>query len=142
MSSKETCPFCNLDEHILLENTLAAAFLSDPRKVKGHMLVIPKRHVEKPWELTPEEVQAVFDLIFQIEKKGEGKLGTGFDIRQNYRPFLEETRLKVDHALFHVIPRRKLDHIYEVAERFDTVLFEKLTDQERADVEGLFDDSK
>lgn len=99
------------------------------------MLVTPRRHVEKPWELTPEELQAVFELINTIEQKLASKTGEGADIRQNYRPFLEESRLKVDHIHFHVIPRKKFDHIYEVAERFDTVLFEKLTDQEREEIE-------
>lgn len=138
MSSEAECPFCHLNERMLLENELAYAFLSDPRKVKGHMLVTPKRHIEKPWELTPEELQAVFSLIFEIEQKAEGVLGTGFDIRQNYRPFLDESRLKVDHVHFHVIPRKKFDHIYEVAERFDTTLFTKLTEQESEEVTQLF----
>lgn len=137
MSEVKVCPFCNLKDVILLENDLARAFLSNPRKVKGHMLVTPKRHIEQPYDMTPDELLAVFDLIFRVEKHGKS-LGDGFDIRQNFRPFLEESRLKVDHVHFHVIPRRKFDHIYEVAERFDTVLFEKLTDQEREEVSKLF----
>ncbi len=138
MSDVADCPFCNLKERVLLQNDLAVAFLSDPRKVKGHMLVTSKRHIEKPWEVTSEELQAVYGLINDIEQRLEGKLGVGFDIRQNYRPFLEETRLTVRHIHFHVIPRSKYDHIYEVAEHFDTVLFEKLTDQEREEVTKLF----
>ena len=137
MSSADMCAFCHLQGEVYFENDLAKAFLSDPRKVKGHFLVTPKRHVEKPWEVTDEELRAVFKLIYKVEQKLIPTLGTGVDIRQNYRPFLEESRLKIDHIHFHVIPRQKLDHIHEVAERYETVLFEKLTDQEREEIEKL-----
>jgi len=49
MSDTIDCPFCNPQERVLLENGQAQAILSDPRKVPGHFLVMPKRHVEKPW---------------------------------------------------------------------------------------------
>ncbi len=137
MTTDTTCPFCELKERILLENEHAHAFLSDPRKVKGHFLVAPKRHVEKTWELTAQEQLAIFELIFKIEQQIIPALGEGADIRQNYRPFLTQSRLKVDHIHFHVVPRSKFDHIYEVAERFDTVLFEKLTQQEADEVQNL-----
>ena len=100
-------------------------------------MVTPRRHVEKPWELTKDELLAVFDLLNQLEQKLEGKLGDGFDVRQNYRPFLEQSRLKVDHVHYHLIPRRKFDKIHDVAERFETVLFEKLTDQEADQIRPL-----
>lgn len=131
MAEEKECPFCSLDERILKENDLAVVILSDPHKVPGHMLVIPKRHIEKPWELTPEELQAVFDLIFFVEKKIIGKLGEGCDIRQNYRPFMSQSRLKVDHVLFHVIPRSSEDYIYKVSEQYETDLFADLDDMER-----------
>ena len=137
MSEVNDSPFCHLTRRVLLENELAYAFLSDPRKVKGHFLVTPRRHVEKTWEVTPEELQAVYGLIYKIEQKIIPALGEGADIRQNYRPFLDESRLKVDHIHYHVIPRSKFDHIYEVAEHFDTVLFGKLTDQEQEEVESI-----
>jgi len=141
MSDIKDCPFCHLKERVLIENDMATAFLSDPRKVKGHTLVTPKRHVEKPWEVTPEELQAVYELIFKLEQKLASGHGEGADIRQNYRPFLEQSRLKVDHVHFHVIPRKKFDRIYEVAEHFDTVLFEKLTDDEQNEVRKLIEEA-
>ncbi len=137
MSTTKDCPFCHIQDRVLLQNDLAQAFLSDPRKVAGHFLVTPRRHVEKPWELTKDELLAVFDLLNQLEQKLEGKLGDGFDVRQNYRPFLEQSRLKVDHVHYHLIPRRKFDKIHDVAERFETVLFEKLTDQEADQIRPL-----
>lgn len=113
------CPFCDQHEKPVRENKLAQVFLSDPHKVPGHVLVMPKRHIEKPWELTPDELQACFDLIFLIEKRFIGKLGDGFDIRQSYWPFREAGALKARHILFHVIPRAEGDYLFKIAEGQD-----------------------
>ena len=126
-----------LDERILKENEYATVILSDPHKVPGHMLVVPKRHVEKPWELKPEELQGIFELIFFVEQKIIGKLGDGCDIRQNYRPFMQQSRLKVNHVHFHVIPRALEDYIYKVSEQYETDLFVPLDDMERDAVEDM-----
>jgi len=131
------CPFCDPKEHGLKENELARVVLSNPRKVPGHILVTPKRHVEKPWELTPEELQAIFELIFFVEQRIIGKLGDGVDVRQNYRPFLQQDGLKVDHVHFHVLPRAREDYIYKVSEQFERDLFAELDDLERQEVEKL-----
>jgi ATP adenylyltransferase len=133
----EDCPFCDLKEHSLRENEYARVILSNPRKIPGHLLVIPKRHMEKPWELTSEELVGVFELIFFVEKKLIGKLGEGCDIRQNYRPFLPQTRLKKDHLHFHVYPRSLNDYLYKVAEVYETDLFADLDDMERDAVARL-----
>lgn len=131
------CPFCDPTERVLLQNDHAQVVLSNPRKVPGHFLVIPKRHVEKPWEVKPEELQDIFALIFEIEQKIIGKLGDGCDVRQNYRPFMKQNDLKVDHIHFHVIPRSLEDYIYSVSEKYDTQLFAELDDTERDAVSKL-----
>lgn len=137
MISPKPCPFCNADERILKQNELAQAVLSDPHKVPGHLLVMPKRHIEQPWELTQDELASVFDLIFELEQKLLGKLGDGFDIRQNYRPYRPQNDLKVNHVLFHLIPRSEGDYIYQVAEQYEQDLFAELDDMERDAVTDL-----
>lgn len=137
MADTTTCPFCDCDERILKQNQLAQVILSDPHKVPGHLLVMPKRHIEKPWELTHDELTAIFDLIFFIEQKLVGKLGDGIDIRQNYRPFKAQDDLKVNHVLFHVLPRSADDYIYKVSEQYETDLFVDLDDMERDAVTDL-----
>lgn len=138
--SSSTCPFCVLHQRVLKENELAQVILSNPRKVPGHFLVIPKRHVEKPWELTQEELQSIFELIFFVEQKIIGKLGDGCDIRQNYRPFLTESKLSVKHIHFHVIPRALQDYIYQVAEKYETDLFATLDKLEHDEVAKLLEE--
>lgn len=131
------CPFCNLGDRVLKENDTAQAFLSNPRRAPGHFLVTPKRHIDKPWELTSEEIQDIFELIFFIEKKIIGKLGDGCDIRQHYKPFLPQGRLIVRHVHFHVIPRSLQDRIWYISDKHDTELFEELTDEEHDEVAKL-----
>lgn len=132
----KSCPFCNTDR-VLKENKHAQIILSNPRKVPGHFLVVPKRHIEKPWELKHEEITDIFDLIFFIEKKIIGKLGEGCDVRQNYRPFMKQSKLKVDHVHFHVYPRYFEDYLYKVCERFETDLFTDLDKDEAVEVAKL-----
>ncbi len=135
--TEKDCPFCNHEQRIIKENSLAEALLSNPRKVPGHFLVLPKRHVEKPWELTNEELTDIFALIFLIETKIIGKLGDGCDIRQNFRPFLPESRLKADHVVFHVYPRALNDYLYKVSEIYETDLFADLDPLEHDEVAKL-----
>jgi diadenosine tetraphosphate (Ap4A) HIT family hydrolase len=131
------CPFCDPSDRILKSNKHALVLLSNPRKAPGHFLVLPKRHIEKPWELTGEELQDIFKLIFFIEQKIIGKLGDGCDLRQNYRPFMPESKLKVNHIHFHVIPRYFKDYIYQIAEKYETDLFTDLDAAEAAEVAKL-----
>jgi diadenosine tetraphosphate (Ap4A) HIT family hydrolase len=139
VSHKTDCPFCQPKERVLKSNKYAQVLLSNPRKTAGHFLVMPKRHVEKPWQLTGDELNDIFDLIFFLEQKIIGKLGDGCDVRQNYRPFMKQGRLKIDHVHFHVIPRYYQDYIYQVAEKYETDLFTELDESEAGEVAKLLD---
>ncbi len=136
MTTKD-CPFCNLTERVLKSNEHAQVILSNPHKVPGHFLVTPKRHVEKPWDLTHDELTDIFDLIFFVEQRILGELGEGVDIRQNYRPFLSQDGLKVNHVAFHAIPRSLDDYIYSVSEQYEDKLFADLDAAEAAAVTKL-----
>lgn len=138
--SEKDCPFCDPAERVLKSNQHANVILSNPHKVPGHLLVIPKRHVEKPWQLKHDEITAIFDLIFFVEERVVGQLGEGVDIRQNYRPFLKQDELKVDHMVFHVIPRSPGDYLYAVSEKYEDDLFAELDSDEAAAVAKLLKD--
>jgi len=119
MDTNDSCPFCNLNDRVLKENKQAILFLSNPKKTEGHLLVAPKRHIEKPWLLKNDELLSIYELIHLVEKRLIGKIGDGFDIRQNYRPFMKPSRVKVDHVHYHVIPRTNEDRIYQISEKHD-----------------------
>lgn len=102
--------------------------------MKGHLLVLPKRHVEQPWELTDIELKEIFSHIHDLQKKLSTTLGTGCDIRQNYRPFMKQGKLKVDHLHFHLLPRTFQDDLYERSMKFETDIFTDLIDDEVSEV--------
>lgn len=132
------CPFCEAKDRVLKENEHAFVLLSNPSKVRGHALVIPKRHVEEPWKLTAEERRDIFELLDDVTQKlVAGGLGDGVDIRQNYRPFIVQNRLKVDHVHYHAIPRTSEDYIYQISEKFETDLFADLDASESKEVTKL-----
>lgn len=130
-NDKIICPFCSPLEPIITENSLAKVLFSDPRKVPGHLLVVPKRHIEKPWKLTSAEVSDIFKLIFSIEQKIIPALGEGCDIRQNYRPFIDQGKIKLNHVTFHILPRSSNDYIYKVSEKYEKDIFAELDDSEK-----------
>jgi len=52
------CPFCNINSEktrILKDGNFTRVVFSNPRLMPGHLLVIPKRHVEKISDLNKEE---------------------------------------------------------------------------------------
>lgn len=114
-------------------------FLSNPRKAPGHFLVSPKRHVEKPWELSQDELSAIFDLVFMAQQKIVEKLGGGCQVRQNYSPYTKQNNLKIDHVHYHVLPRSYKDRIYQISEKHDTELFEDLSEAEATEAAKILD---
>ena len=132
------CPFCEVSERVIKKNEHAIVILSNPRKVPGHALVIPKRHVEEPWQLSDAERLSVFELLdWTSQKLITAKLGDGVDVRQNFRPFAQKGKLGVRHIHFHAVPRAKDDYIYQVSEKYDAELFAELDVTEAREVRNL-----
>lgn len=100
-------------DRLLDESELVKVIFSNPHLTGGHLLVIPRRHVEEPWNLTADEQNEVFRLTTKYQQRLASTLGTGCDVRQNYRPFLVQGRLKIDYIHYHLIPRVFEDEIYE-----------------------------
>lgn len=74
---------------------------------RGHLLIVPKRHVEKWEELNPEEKQALIegiDLAIEILKKV--LKSDGFNLGMNLGEAAGQT---VKHLHLHIIPRYKGD---------------------------------
>ena len=129
------CPFCGLagreGQWLLFEGERAIVFLSNPRLMAGHTLVVPKRHVEKPWELAWEERREIFELLDRFEQKILSSLAPGCDVRQNYRPFIPQGRIKVDHVHYHLLPRWPEDELYQKSMKFEVELWTDLIASEQ-----------
>lgn len=126
------CRFCNINPEItriLYDTKLSFAVLSNPALLKCHTLIIAKRHVERLSELSKEEIEDLLNLTIKIENLILKKF-TGCDIRQNYRPFIQQGRLKVNHLHFHLLPRESEDELYKKSMIFEKDLFKDLTKEE------------
>ena len=97
-----TCVFCQIN-NIVLENDLALAF-SDKYPVNiGHLLIIPKRHVEQYFDLTKQERTAIDQLLFEGEKMlDEQYQPDGYNIGINCGEAAGQT---IFHVHVHLIPR-------------------------------------
>ncbi len=98
------CIFCK-DLPKVMTNDLAYAVYDIKPLSKGHMLFIPKRHHLTLFESTPQEIQAVFELINQakalLQKEHQPD---GYNVQVNCGPAAGQI---VMHAHVHLIPRYK-----------------------------------
>jgi diadenosine tetraphosphate (Ap4A) HIT family hydrolase len=100
-----TCPFCGiLPRQIELGNRYALAFRDGYPLTEGHMLVIPRRHVGRVFQLEEEEFAFVWSLVAEVRKKLHTEMeADGFTVGINDGTAAGQT---VAHAHVHVIPRR------------------------------------
>ncbi len=127
------CPFCKIDEEktrVVEEKEHTLVILSNPRLMEGHLLVIPKRHIEKMSELNEEEKNELLDTVIEYQEKILDKLAKGCDIRQHHRPFQIEDDLKVDHLHIHLQPRGFKDELFEKCQIYEKDIFKNLGGQE------------
>jgi len=127
------CSFCNINSEktrILKEKKFVRVIFSNPRLMPGHLLIIPKRHVEKISELNKEEQKELFETIIEFQEKILNKIASGCDIRINYRPFQKQDNLKVNHLHVHLHPRELFDELYEKCQIFEKDVFQNLSPEE------------
>jgi diadenosine tetraphosphate (Ap4A) HIT family hydrolase len=72
------CPFCKtgiLDTQTFFQSDLVLGLITHKPAVPGHVLVIPKRHVERFEELTVEEMVEIQIAIQKIDRMVRGAFG-------------------------------------------------------------------
>ena len=104
----DKCVFCNIKhEDILFENEYALAIRDGMPASKGHCLVIPKRHVKTYFELTSDEIQAMYELSLKVKEYIDSLYHpNGYNVGFNIE---EAGGQSVLHAHMHVLPRYKGD---------------------------------
>jgi len=135
------CPFCNIDQEktrIIEKRERVVVVMSNPRLMPGHVLVVPRRHAEKLSELTAEERKDMFDTVIEYQEKILATYATGCDIRQNYRPFIEQSWIKVNHLHIHLLPRELEDELYQKSMKYEKELFIALPEDEWEKFTRLF----
>ncbi len=136
-----SCPFCEINKNrnkVLKEGTHYFITLSNPRLVECHLLVIPKRHVEKAVELNQEERVEIFNAVINLEEEILKKFALGCDIKTHYRPFVKQSDVKIDHLHFHLQPREYKDELYQKSQIHENKLWAELSDAEEEKFSKLF----
>ena len=135
------CPFCkinNIKTRIIRQGKHYFIALSNPRLVPGHLLVIPKRHIEKASQLNSQERKEIFDAIIALEEEILKKFASGCDIKTHYRPFINESNIKVNHLHFHLQPREFEDELYRKSQIGEKKLWKELPKEEKGKFTKLF----
>ncbi len=109
------CLFCEnteIQERIIYEDDLVKIFPTNIPITRGHILVLPKRHISKIDELSQEELFAIKDWIVKIKNVLKQTFGAeGFNVAFNEG---ESAGQSVPHLHIHIVPRKKGDTgIYE-----------------------------
>ena len=99
-----TCPFCNpLADDIVAKNDLCYARWDRYPVSKGHLLVIPFRHIPDFFSMTAEEKQALLALVTSCKEVIEEDFKpAGYNIGFNVGVAAGQT---VMHCHCHMIPR-------------------------------------
>jgi len=129
----DKCVFCEIvakridPELTVFENERVIAQISLGQKPgnHGHVLVIPKKHIQNIYELSEEldaPVMSALRLLSRATKKAFS--AEGIHIRQNNEPAAGQD---VFHLHFHVIPRYQGDD-------FETTKYERLTLEKRKEL--------
>lgn len=103
------CPFCHWaddpDQQLVCRNE-STLFLQSPRQqgaLFGSGVIIPTRHAETVFDLTPGEVSATFQLLAEVRRWMEATYQPqGYNVGWNCWPVGGQD---VMHAHMHVIPR-------------------------------------
>jgi diadenosine tetraphosphate (Ap4A) HIT family hydrolase len=96
---------CELCEpgHLLIENALAYVRHDSNSLSRGHVLVVPKRHVADFFDMTPEEHGAVSALLRQAQALIQAEHAPdGYNIGVNVGKAAGQARM---HVHMHLIPR-------------------------------------
>jgi len=105
---EEGCPFCSKGfEEIILENDLAMAFYDAFPVNPGHVLIVPKRHIESLFEAGSDEIAAMNDLLLKVREALDARFKPdGYNIGVNVGRAAGQT---IFHLHVHVIPRYEGD---------------------------------
>lgn len=99
------CPFCQPD--LFLENEFCYARFDLYPVSHGHSLIIPKRHVETWFDMTPQEQSSAIQLIEKAKAYLDIKFQpAGYNIGVNCGEVAGQT---IPHAHIHLIPRYQGD---------------------------------
>jgi diadenosine tetraphosphate (Ap4A) HIT family hydrolase len=106
MEHLERCELC-APGNVLSENKLAYARPDNHSLSRGHILVVPRRHVADFFEMTPDEQLAIVELLREARQLIQAKHSPdGYNIGVNVGEAAGQSRM---HVHVHLIPRYRGD---------------------------------
>ena len=97
-----TCELC-APADVLFETALAYVSPDAHALSKGHVIVLPKRHVESFFDMSAQEQAAVFELLHKAQKSLQAlHKPDGYNIGVNIGKAAGQSRM---HVHVHLIPR-------------------------------------
>jgi len=98
------CIFCNIEkDRIVTENETAYAIYDGFPVNKGHMLIIPKKHIKDYFESSEQDKDGLWKLVDECKKIVDKKFNPdGYNIGINCGETAGQT---VMHLHIHLIPR-------------------------------------
>jgi len=104
------CPFCfdNIKDCIIAEQNSVVAIQDSYPVTDGHLLIVPKRHIEDYFSMDETERRDIEALIMKLKNRvmENDQSVTGFNIGTNIGESAGQT---IFHAHIHLIPRRNGD---------------------------------
>ena len=104
------CIFCKIisgeiPAKILKESSNSISFLDASPLAEGHTLVIPKKHHQKIQDMSAEENNDLFSLVYQMVSKVDKITGATLVAVHNG----EQAGQEIPHVHVHLVPRSKDD---------------------------------
>jgi len=101
-SNFSTCELCTRAD-VVLENSLAYVRYDNHSLSRGHVLVVPKRHVASFFDMSKKEQVAVFELLAEAQRQLQTMFSPdGYNIGVNVGAAAGQSRM---HVHVHLIPR-------------------------------------
>jgi diadenosine tetraphosphate (Ap4A) HIT family hydrolase len=105
--TKAACVFCDQDRQHLLDASITFAFEDEYPVSRGHVLVVPRRHVATYFDCTDDEKAAIWKMVDRVRAVITARYAPdGFNVGFNVNTAAGQT---VPHAHVHVIPRYRGD---------------------------------
>lgn len=101
-----TCPLCEEVETgggIVVDADTAVSLLDKHPVSPGHCLILPRRHIDSVWELSREDVMALYEVMAETQHIVRSRFEPdGYNIGVNAGKAAGQS---IDHLHIHLIPR-------------------------------------
>ena len=114
MKYEKNCPFCNLAKHelpaiVVYEDDDLLAIMDLYPATPGHVLVLPKQHIEDIYSLQEDLASRIMVTATKIARAIKQQLSPdGLNLIQSNGVVAQQT---VPHLHLHIVPRYKDDHV-------------------------------